>query len=62
MINDEPPQLPRVDASIAPAVGFPPPLVFLGFILLGLLADRVLAALRRAGTGAKNAPKSTHQV
>lgn len=43
MINDEPPQFPRVDASIAPAVGFPPPLVFLGFILLGLLADRVLA-------------------
>lgn len=41
-MNDEPPQLPHVDASIAPAVGFPPPLVFLGFILLGLLADDML--------------------
>jgi len=41
-MDDEPPQLPRIDASIAPSVGFPPPLVFLGFILLGLLADRLL--------------------
>ncbi|GGB64636.1 methyltransferase family protein [Blastomonas aquatica] len=39
----EPPQLPRIDASIAPKVGFPPPLVFVGFILLGLFADRLLS-------------------
>lgn len=39
-MDQEPPQLPRIDASIAPAVGFPPPLVFIGFILLGLAADR----------------------
>jgi protein-S-isoprenylcysteine O-methyltransferase Ste14 len=38
----EPPQLPRTDASLAPAVRFPPPLVFIGFILLGLLADDLL--------------------
>lgn len=42
-MDDEPPQLPRIDPSIAPAVGFPPPLVFLGFILLGLLLDRLAA-------------------
>lgn len=38
----EPPQLPRTDASLAPSVRFPPPLVFLGLILLGLLADDLL--------------------
>lgn len=41
-MDDEPPQLPRIDPSIAPAVGFPPPLVFLGFLMLGLLLDDVM--------------------
>ncbi|WAC25340.1 methyltransferase family protein [Blastomonas sp. SL216] len=40
-MDDEPPQLPRIDPSIAPSVGFPPPLVYLGFLLLGLLLDRL---------------------
>ena len=42
-MHDDPPQLPRTDASFAPAVRFPPPLVFLGFILLGKLGDSLLA-------------------
>lgn len=41
-MDDEPFQIPRTDASLAPAVRFPPPLVFIGFILLGLLADDLL--------------------
>ncbi|WP_373486413.1 isoprenylcysteine carboxylmethyltransferase family protein [Blastomonas sp.] len=43
IMDYDPPQLPRTDASLAPAVRFPPPLVFIGFILLGLLADRLLS-------------------
>ena len=42
-MDDEPPQLPRIDPSIAPSVGFPPPLVFLGFLMLGLLLDDVMS-------------------
>lgn len=42
-MDEEPPQLPRIDPSISPSVGFPPPLVFLGFLLLGLLLDKVMA-------------------
>jgi len=42
-MDSEPPLLPRTDPSLAPSVGFPPPLVFLGFILLGLLGDDLLA-------------------
>lgn len=42
-MDSEPPQLPRTDPGLAPAVRFPPPLVFLGFVLLGLLADDLLA-------------------
>lgn len=41
-MDTEPPHIPPNDASIAPAVRFPPPLVFIGFILLGLLVDRWL--------------------